>query len=311
MKLDAIAAALAHYEVVLEPDENVPEWWAGAPSVARGPDGILYLAARMREGNSPKGKRGYEVRILESRDGGRRFEPIHRIPREAAGVAGFERPALVVDPASGKFKLYGCAGVTNGWGVLKWDDADHPALFDPKTVRPVLTGQKSEEGFACVTGYKDPFVFWDRDRWRMFALGYDNIERIYHFESGDGEAWRPAAEGPVMENTGWHNFYMRPACVVPLPVGYLFVYEGSHVSWRDPVYNIATGLAYSPDLIRFIDLTPDAPLLRSTTPGDYHTWRYSHWLPDGPRWLIYFEAARPNNTNEIRMAELDFKGHNA
>ena len=79
---------------------------------------------------------------------------------------------------------------------------------------------------------------------------------------------------------------------------------------RDPevqksYYNIATGLAYSPDLDTAVDLTPGAPLLKSTTPGDYHTWRYSHWLPVGGRIYVYFEATRPNNTNEIRLGILD------
>ncbi len=52
-------------------------------------------------------------------------------------------------------------------------------------------------------------------------------------------------------------------------------------------------------------MTPDEPLLKSTTPGPYHTWRYSHWLPVGDRVHVYFEAARPNNTNETRLAMLD------
>ena len=89
MKLDDIAKQLADYAVVLEPDENRPEWWAGAPSVVRARDGTFYLAARMRHGSSPKGRRGYEIRILKSSDG-RHFEPIHRIRREDAGVTPFE-----------------------------------------------------------------------------------------------------------------------------------------------------------------------------------------------------------------------------
>ena len=48
------------------------------------------------------------------------------------------------------------------------------------------------------------------------------------------------------------------------------------------------------------DLTPTAPLLQSTTPGDYHTWRYSNWLTVGDEMHVYAEVARPNNSNEIR-----------
>lgn len=297
---DRLVRALGSYEVVLEPEKNIPEWWAGAPSVARGPDGTFYLAARMREGDSPRGLRGYEVRILKSADGVH-FTTVHRIRREEAGVRGFERPALVANPTTGLFRLYGCAPLEGGWGILKWEDAADPADFDPASARPILAAERRDDGFARVEGYKDPVVFWDGTGWRLFVIGCDRVERIHHFVSEDGVVWQ-AAPGRVLENTGWHNFYTRPASVLPLGVGYLFVYEGSALGWRDPVYNIATGLAYSPDLDSFIDLTPDAPLLASTTPGDYATWRYSHWMNVGDEVFVYFEAARPNNTNEIRTA---------
>ena len=300
---DDVVEALSRYEVVLEPDEDTPEWWAGAPSVVLTDDGTFYLAARMREGNSPRGRRGYEVRILKSADG-RRFEPVNHIRREDAGVSGFERPALVTDPKTGRFRLYGCSGFERGWAILKFDDADDPAEFDARSARPIISEDHPDDGFARVTGYKDPVVFWKRDRWHMFVIGTDRVERIHHFTSDDGESWSRASR-PVMENDGWHNFYTRPASVLPLAVGYLFVYEGSSVEWRDPVYNIATGLAYSPDLETFIDLTPDEPLLKSTTPGDYHTWRYSHWMRVKDEVFVYFEAARPNNTNEVRLGRFD------
>ncbi|MBN1347079.1 MAG: hypothetical protein JXQ73_30590 [Phycisphaerae bacterium] len=304
---DRIVSAAADYDVILEPDQDTPEWWAGAPSVLLTENGTFYLAARMREGDSPRGLRGYEIRILRSTDG-RRFEPFHRIRREDAKVSGFERPALVRDPKTGKFKLYGCSGFERGWVILKFDDADDPADFDPTTARPVLVANYLDDGFFHVTGYKDPVVFWDGERWHLFVIGCDRIERIHHFVSGDGEAWQPAPGRTVLENAGWHNCYTRPASVLPMAVGYLFVYEGSDIEWRDPVYNIATGLAYSPDLETFIDLTPNKPVFKSTTPGDYHTWRYSHWLTVGDEVFVYFEAARPNNTNEVRLASFKSGG---
>ncbi|MCX5771721.1 MAG: hypothetical protein NTZ09_15830 [Candidatus Hydrogenedentes bacterium] len=298
---DQIAEAAKDYRVVLEPDENTPEWWAGAPSAVLSPRGEFYLAARMREGRSPRGKRGYEIRILKS-DDGRRFTPINRIRREDAGVPGFERPALVVDPVTGLYRLYGCSPLDTGWSIIRFDDAEDPAAFKPSTARPVLQPLPGDPAFARVNGYKDPFIFFHAGRWHMFVIGCDFIERIHYFVSDDGDVWRAATVNPVMENTGWHNFYTRPACVFPMRVGYLLVYEGSCIGWHDPVYNIATGLAYTPDLKAFYDLTPDKPLLKSTTPGDYHTWRYSHWLPVGDQVFMFFEAARPNNTNEVRLA---------
>jgi len=325
---ERIVTALDSYSVVLEPDENLPEWWAGAPSVLLDDDGTFYMATRMREGNSPRGKRGYENRILRSADG-RNFETINQLHRDKVGIPGFERPSLVKDPVSGRYRLYSCSGLDGNWGIIKFVDADHPSEIDPTAWEVVLQPEVERDdrlGFIQVEGYKDPFVFHDGKRWHMFVIGYDRIERPYHFVSDDGLAWEsvpadgqvadralasdlrrsaPAYSAPIMENDGWHNVFTRPACVLPMTVGYLLVYEGSSVHWRDPSYNIATGLAYTPDLETYVDMTPDAPILMSTTPGDYHTWRYSHWLLVGSQIFVYFEASRPNNSNEIRLGVFD------
>lgn len=321
-----IESAMADYEVVLEPERDERGWWAGAPTVARGTDGTWYLAGRMRETESPRGQRGYEIRLLES-DDGIEFEQIGRIHREEAGVPVFERPALVRDPDTGQFSLYACAGLEGGWSILHFDPVDDPAELDPTSAEPVLTPAPETDlgGFndpatvapepggtegrdpalRNVVGFKDPFVFRADGEWQMFVIGQDYVERPWHFASPDGETWRLARERPVLPNAGWHDFYTRPASVLPLGVGYLVVYEGSNVSWHSPVYNIATGLAYSPDLESVTDLTPDEPLLTSTTPGEFHTWRYSHWMAVDGRVHVYFEAARPDGANELRVATVD------
>jgi len=310
MDLKAIREKFDIFHTVLEPDENTPEWWAGAPSVVQDAEGVYWLAARMREGNSPRGQRGYEIRILRSEDG-IHFDPSHSIRREDVPIRGFERPALIIDPATGQFKLYGCGpfgtGEGRSWSILKFDDVDDPRQFDPKSCRAVLQSARSSQSRRSndIAGYKDPFIFIDRGKYHIFTIGYARMERTYHYISSDGEIWQPAERELAFDMSGWHNFYTRPACVLPLGVGYLLVYEGSHSSWYDPVYNIATGLAYSFDLNHFIDLTPDEPLLKSTTPGDYFTWRYSHWMWIKDQIMVYAEVARPNNTNEIRLFNID------
>lgn len=291
-----------NYEVVVEPDEDTPEWWAGAPSVVRNADGTFLLACRMREGNSPRGRRGYEVRLLRSNDG-IAFEAVHSIRREEVPVPGFERPALLRDAATGRLKLYLCGPWKEGpWCIMKLDDAADPAAFSPATCRPVLTAETA--GIKGVQGYKDPFILHTAGQYHLFVIGFGRVERTYHFVSGDGERWSAAGDGPALDCAGWHNFYTRPACVVPMGAGYLVVYEGSHSTWHDPPYNIATGLGYTLCLEGIVDLTPERPLLVSTTPGDYHTWRYSHWLWVGDELWAYAEVARPNNTNEIRLFRL-------
>lgn len=158
------------------------------------------------------------------------------------------------------------------------------------------------------SGYKDPVIVHDGRRYHCYVIGVlRGVERTYHFTSEDGENWKPEGHPyqAVMELEGWHNFAARPASVLPLPFGYLFVYEGSHVSWHDPNYNIATGLGFTFDLRHITDLTPEAPLLISSTPGElFHTWRYSQWLHVGNEIWAYAEVARPNRTNEIRLFRL-------
>ena len=76
-------------------------------------------------------------------------------------------------------------------------------------------------------------------------------------------------------------------------IGYLFVYEGSSTTWYDPVYNVVTGLGFTFDLNTITDLTPDAPLVKSTTPGLFHTWRYSYWMMVDNELYVYAEVANP------------------
>jgi len=301
--LDQIAAQLADYEVVLRPERDEAEWWAGAPAVCVDSDGTVWLVARMRSPERPKGERGYALWLLRSGDG-IRFEKVRVWPREEAGVNGFERAALVRDPSTGKYRLFCCNDPGSGWQILACAEADSPEAIDIATARPVIALEKPEADTFGVTGVKDPVVWIEDGRWQMFVIGLDRVERIHHFVSADGDRWETGLPSPVLPNTGWHDLYTRPASVLPLTVGYLFVYEGSHHRWFDPNYNIATGLAYSPDLRVFHDLTPDAPLLETTTPGKYRTWRYSQWARHGGVVKVYFEAACANGTNELRVAVL-------
>ncbi len=303
MDLSRLREQFAQYLTVVEPDQDTAEWWAGAPSVCRDAEGVFWMACRMREGDSPRGRRGYEIRLLRS-DDGERFEPVHSLRREDVPIPGFERPALLFDRASGRFSLYACGPYGDGpWCILRFDDAASPTEFVASTGRPVIVPDPpgADPRRNAVAGYKDPFILQARDGLHCFVIGYDRVERTYHFGSSDGSHWEKVGGGPALGLGGWHTFYTRPASVLPLGAGCLIVYEGSHPTWYDPVYNIATGLAWSADLSHFVDLTPDEPLLTSTTPGDYMTWRYSHWMWADGALLVYAEVARPNNTNEIRM----------
>ncbi|HOV75248.1 MAG TPA: hypothetical protein PK967_14855 [Candidatus Hydrogenedentes bacterium] len=297
---------LRDYAVVLEPDKNEPEWWAGAPSVARGKDGLFWMACRMRMAEAPRGRRGYEIRILRSADGVH-FEKALSIRREDVPIPGFERPALVNDPHTGRFKLYACGPWRDGpWSIIKFADADTPDTIDPASAYPVIQPlPKTYDRDVIPVEYKDPFILHTAGTYHCYVIGYvRQNEKIFHFQSVDGEKWDPVGNPyeAVMPLDGWHDFFVRPACVVPIGLGWLFVYEGSSAGWYDPVYNIATGLGFTFDLHRVTDLTPQSPLLVSSTPGDrFATFRYSHWLMIDGRLWIYAEVARPNLTHEIRL----------
>lgn len=156
-----------------------------------------------------------------------------------------------------------------------------------------------------VEGYKDPAILYAEGAYHAYLIGqHRGLERTYHFRSADGIEWEPVGSPyqSILELNGWHDFFVRPACVVPVGAGYLFVYEGSNVKWYDPIYNIATGLGFTFDLHGVTDLTPASPLLESTTPSArFRTWRYSQWLFVDKELWAYAEVARPNLTNEIRL----------
>ena len=304
-----IATAFQQHLTILKPDRDEAEWWAGAPSVVRDAQGTFWLAARMRSPEQPVGLRGYEIRLLRSPDG-LHFTPVRSIHRSELPIPGFERPALALDPRTGRFKLYVCGPWQEGpWCILKFDDVEELARIDARTARPVIQApERKYPRDVSVREYKDPVILHALGQWHCFVTGYvRQNERIFHFTSPDGEAWEPVGEvnQPIMDLTHWHNFFVRPASVLPLGVGFLFVYEGSNTGWYDPVYNVLTGLGFTFDLHEIINLSPQAPLFRSTTPGHgFYTWRYSHWLRVGHELWVYAEVANERQAHEIRLFRL-------
>lgn len=291
---------------VLKPDKEAPEWWAGAPSVVRDRDGVFWMACRMRIGEGQRGLRGYEIRLLRSEDGSV-FHTELSIKREDVPIPGFERPSLLIDPTTNAFKLYACGPWNNGpWSIIKFEDAVSPCEFIPNSAKPVIVplAKKFERDQPPVE-YKDPVIIHAEGKFHCYVIGYvRQNERIFHFVSADGEAWEPVGNAyePIMALTGWHDFFVRPASILPIGAGYLFVYEGSKTSWHDPVYNIATGLAHTFDLHTLTDLTPNQPLAVSATPSEhFSTFRYSSWLRVENELYVYAEVSTPANTHEIRL----------
>ncbi len=304
-----LTARFTDYEVIVTPDKDAPEWWAGAPSVLQDREGTFWMACRMRTAEAPRGLRGYEIRILRSQDG-IHFKKVHSLLREQVPIAGFERPTLLQDAKTGKYKLYACGPWRGGeWSIIKFNDVDNPDQFDPKSARPVIQPRKKAyQRDIRPDGYKDQVIIYAQGVYHCYVIGtMRRTERIYHFTSNDGEKWQPVGShyDSIMQLDGWHDFYVRPASVLPLQFGYLFVYEGSNTRWHDPVYNMGTGLAFTFDLHEIKELTTVGPLAVSSTPSpNFHTLRYSHWIRVDDQLWVYAEAVRPNDSHEIRLFRL-------
>ena len=208
---------------------------------------------------------------------------MHQIQRQEVPIPGFKRPALLIDPATKKFKLYACGPWKEGsWSIIKFDDADDLTQFNPSTAKPVI--QESQKSYArdvSVLEYKDPTIIYAQNDYHCYVIGYiRRNKRIFHYTSPDGESWKPLGDvnQPIMDLKSWHNFFIRPASVLPLGIGYLFVYEGSSTQWYAQVNNIGTGFGFTFDLHNITDLTTASPIVISTAPGDFYTWRCSDWL---------------------------------
>ena len=272
----------------------------GAPSIVHG-NGVFWLAARMRTQESIRGLRGYEIRILRSDDGAN-FEAVHRIRREDVPIPGFERPALLKDPATGKFKLYACGPFGDQpWNIIKLTTPIAPTSSTRRPRDRHPPPAKTYERDQSVIEYKDPVIIHAEGAYHAYLIGYmGRNERIYHQPGRRklGSVGNPNRS--VMELSGWHDFFILMSSVLPLGFGYLFVYEGSSTKWYDPVYNALYGPRLHFDLHHIIDLTPNGPLAVSTTPSEIS--RPGATPPDRSRRrdLVYAEATCPNDTHEIR-----------
>jgi len=304
---------------------QIPVGWSQNYGIAGAPEALydsdsdeFWLTYRV----AADGPRICELHIAKSKDG-KKFTDVNVWDKTV------ERSALLKDAKTGKFKLYLCtthtfglgarrtetpvpvgrrAGGDNFWVICKLDDVEDPRDFDIETMRVVLQPSTSGMDWNYV---KDPYIVAVGNRFYMYYIGKDRYEQCFLATSTDGEKWERHPTNPVLSQGGWHDFYTRPGCLVPAGNLFLFYYEGSSKEWIAPVYNIATGLAITFDLERIIDVTPDAPILTSSTPGPTPggdginiTLRYMDALLLEDRILFYYEAATKEGCNELRVTEV-------
>lgn len=288
------------------PDRFAGDFWAGAPSVCADEDGAVWMV--FRKGRWEGGTRRSDLYLARSEDG-IAFEIVREWTAPSFGCIRTERAALLRDPQTGRFKLYVTRDLLDKppslpeyhWDIARLDDADSPERFDLSSIRQVLG--PGEEG-PDAGHVKDPYVFTLGHRYLMFYIGADRElrEGFLCATSTDGERWERSAAGPLLGHDGWHSFAVRPSCVLDTPQGFLVFYEGSHPDWDSPVFNIQTGLATTADFRTVTDLTPEQPLLSAPAAGPFRTFRYMEILRRGDRLLYYYEAARDDGSNELRVS---------
>jgi len=208
-----------------------------------------------------------------------------------------------MDPWTGDFKLYMAVDQAfRNWVIYKLDDVKNPEKFDPTTAQTVL----ARSGYGSDSkSVKDPFVMLVGRQYYMFYIGNSTRAELPHMATSvDGVNWKRFEANPILAGIGWHEFCTRIACVMPLAQGYAVFYEGAALTDHEKVYNIRTGLAYSPDLRSFADVTPSEPILQSPTPGAHWALRYMDYVIMQDRVLFYYEAARPDNAYELRVSEV-------
>ena len=300
---------LNEYKVIAKPQNFSEGCWAGAPSVVFDEDsGEYWLVYRVRD----KVERGIEIHIARSKDG-ISFKNEKVLKREDFGnyMISVERSSILKNPYTGKFMLfisyerdfaggsrpqkYGRRG---RWVIGKFKDVDDPRDFDPETLRTVIV--PSLEGLDN-NGVKDPYVFSLGKIFLMYYIGGGAREQTFLAYSYDGEKWLKYEKNPVFRVGGWHDYATRPCSILPLNTGFLLLYGGSNNEWYAPVYNIATGYAFTVNFKEFIDLTPLSPVLTSPTGNKYKTIRYSDILLEEDRILLYYEAARKDDAFETRV----------
>jgi len=277
--------------VVVEPPGRGTGFWAGGPSVVHD-DGWFHLAYRLRRPVDQG--RGYANVVARSADG-IHFETVATLAAETFDCASLERPALIRRPDGGWRLFVSCSTFgSKHWWVEAVDTAlgGDIAELTTGTRRVVLAGD-------ATSAWKDVVVTRDGDDWRMWACehrldhGDDEADRMrsVYLTSTDGLSWVPqrVALGPTPES--WDARGVRITSAWESDGAWLATYDGRASAAENWFERTEFAAGSTPD-----DLAPVAgPIDR-----DGHTLRYVTiaQIPDGLR--VYFEAQRPDGSNDLR-----------
>ena len=291
--LDLIGRALTDEPatVVVEPPGAGKGFWAGGPSVVHS-DGLFHLAYRLRRPVDQG--RGYANVVSRSTDG-IHFEPVATLPAETFVCASLERPALIRRPDGG-WRVYVSCSTANSkhWWVEAVDTApggDPAELADGRRT-VVLPGDAN-------SAWKDVVVTRDGDAWRMWACehlldqGDDEADRMrsVYLTSADGLAWTQRRIALAPTAGGWDARGVRITSAWESDGKWLASYDGRASAAENWFERTGFAVGATPE-----EFEPVAgPFDR-----DGHTLRYVTLaqLPTGLQ--VYFEAQRPDGSNDLR-----------
>jgi hypothetical protein len=286
--LDALAAPNASTVV---PAPGAGEgYWAGAPSAAV-VGGLVWLAYRLRR---PVDRgRGYANVVARSADG-ICFEEVARVTSDQFGCASLERPALVQRPGGG-WRLYVSCSTPNSkhWWVEALD-ADTPERLPSGRRTVVLPGSRTE-------AWKDVVVNVGAKGWQMWACrhqldgGEDEADRMstWYATSADGLAWRIVAEALRPVPGTWQARGARVTDVMHVDGDWWALHDGRRTAEENWHERCGLAVGSGPD-----ELTAVAGPVPER-PGS--ALRYASVVAHGAGRRIYFEAAAPNGSHDLRM----------
>jgi hypothetical protein len=292
---------VAHIAALMpQPDKSVvavpapgtgPGMWAGAPSVARGDDGTVYLAFRLRR---PEGLgRGYATAVARSADGVR-FETLLVINREEFGAESLERPALVAT-ADGAWRLYvSCATPGSKHWRVEMLEAGHPGAFDARRSRVVLPGDDK-------TAVKDPVIVRDGGRWHLWASVHpladpDEADQMTtdYATSADGVSWTWQGTALSPRPGEWDARGVRVSAVRLSPGSAVAYYDGRAA--KEQNFEERTGIATGTEPGA---LTAHGLIAQSPYGGGGLRYLCILPLPGGGE-RYYYEMTRADGAHELR-----------
>jgi len=180
-KMPPASSISGNYDAVISdaPDATAEGWTAdGTGSVVYDwRTGHFWLTWRQRRGDVIRGR---NFIIARSTDGISFSIVINWTKADfGADVTSLEGSTLMIDPFTGKFKLYFCLDIAGvGWRIYKLTDVNSPTEFDPTMKTQLFTG-----------AYKDPTVGFLGGMFVMTFENRDNLGYTGFAISEDGETW--------------------------------------------------------------------------------------------------------------------------